>query len=133
MDFLKNNSIDFFKEGERNLNEGKYNLAIFHLEQALQLGSKYKLYELTGTYDKTHDIIILLNKFIELTKDNKLKEIMDEEYITLELIIQAYISSRYLPFTYDKKSAEKAYQVVKNILNVLGILLKISGKKELKY
>jgi HEPN domain-containing protein len=122
MDFLKNNSIDFFKEGERNLNEGKYNLAMFHLEQALQLGLKYKLYELTGTYDKTHDIIILLNKVIELTKDNKLKEIMDMEYITLELIKQAYISSRYLPFTYDKKSAEKAYQVVKNILNVLGIL-----------
>jgi len=122
MDFLKNNSIDFFKEGEKNLNEGKYNLAMFHLEQALQLGLKYKLYELTGTYDKTHDIIILLNKVIELTKDNKLKEIMDMEYITLELIKQAYISSRYLPFTYDKKSVEKAYQVVKKILNVLGIL-----------
>jgi len=122
MDFLKNNSIDFFKEGERNLNEGKYNLAMFHLEQALQLGLKYKLYELTGTYDKTHDIIILLNKVIELAKDNKLKEIMDVEYITLELVKQAYISSRYLPFTYDKKSAEKAYQLVKNILNVLGIL-----------
>jgi HEPN domain-containing protein len=122
MDFLKNNSIDFFKEGERNLNERKYNLAMFHLEQALQLGLKYKLYELTGTYDKTHDIIILLNKVIELTKDSKLKEIMDMEYITLELIKQAYISSRYLPFTYDKKSVEKAYQVVKNILNVLGIL-----------
>ncbi|MDT7890638.1 MAG: HEPN domain-containing protein [Candidatus Nanopusillus sp.] len=122
MDFLKNNSIDFFKEGERNLNERKYNLAMFHLEQALQLGLKYKLYELTGTYDKTHDIIILLNKVIELTKDNKLKEIMDMEYITLELIKQAYISSRYLPFTYDKKSVEKAYQVVKKILNVLGIL-----------
>ncbi|NAZ26465.1 MAG: HEPN domain-containing protein [Nanoarchaeota archaeon] len=122
MDFLKNNSIDFFKEGEKNLNEGKYNLAMFHLEQALQLGLKYKLYELTGTYDKTHDIIILLNKITELTKDNKLKEIMDNEYITLELIKQAYISSRYLPFTYDKKSTEKAYQVVKNILNVLGIL-----------
>ena len=62
MGFLKNNSIDFFKEGERNLNEGKYNLAMFHLEQALQLGLKYKLYELTGTYDKTHDIIILLKR-----------------------------------------------------------------------
>ena len=122
MDFLKNNSKDFFKEGERNLNEGKYNLAMFHLEQALQLGLKYKLYGLTGTYDKTHDIIILLNKVIELMKDNKLKEIMDIEYITLELIKQAYISSRYLPFTYDKKSAEKAYQEVKNILNVPRIL-----------
>ena len=122
MDFLKNNSIDFFKEGERNLNEGKYNLAMFHLEQALQLGLKYKLYELTGTYDKTHDIIILLNKVIELTKDSKLKEIIDKEYVTLELIKQAYISSRYLPFTYDKKSAERVYQVVKKILNVLGIL-----------
>ncbi|MFZ8801338.1 MAG: HEPN domain-containing protein [Candidatus Nanopusillus sp.] len=122
MDFLKNNSTDFFKEGERNLNEGKYNLAMFHLEQALQLGLKYKLYELTGTYDKTHDIIILLNKVIELTKDNRLKEILDKEYVTLELIKQAYISSRYLPFTYDKKSVEKVYQIVKNILNVLGIL-----------
>jgi len=95
---------------------------MFHLEQALKLGLKYKLYELTGTYDKIYNIVILLNKVIELTKDNKLKEITDIEYITLELIKQACISSRYLPFTYDKKSAEKAYQVVKNILNVLGIL-----------
>jgi HEPN domain-containing protein len=34
---LKRNALDFFNEAKRNLNEGKYNLAMFHLEQALQL------------------------------------------------------------------------------------------------
>jgi len=56
---------------------------MFHLEQSLQLGLKYKLYELTGTYDKTYDVIILLNKFIGLTEDNKLKEIMEIWNISL--------------------------------------------------
>ncbi|BFI76032.1 HEPN domain-containing protein [Sulfurisphaera ohwakuensis] len=36
MSFLKKNSLSFLKEAERNLDEGEYNLAMFHLEQALQ-------------------------------------------------------------------------------------------------
>jgi len=59
---------------------------MFHLEQSLQLGLKYKLFELTGTYDKTHDIITLLNKVVEITKNENLRKILEENYITLEII-----------------------------------------------
>jgi len=80
------------------------------------------LFELTGTFDKIHDIITLLNKVVEITKNENLRKILGESYVVLELLKQAYISSRYLPFDYDEKVAKKAYELIKTILNVLGIL-----------
>lgn len=66
MSFLRKNSLSFLKEAERDLNEGEYNLAMFHLEQALQLALKFVLYERTGTYEKTHN---LLEDVIRITID----------------------------------------------------------------
>jgi hypothetical protein len=64
----------------------------------------------------------LLNKVFEITRNENLRKILEESYVTLELLKQAYISSRYLPFDYDEKVAKKSYELTKTILNVLGIL-----------
>jgi HEPN domain-containing protein len=119
---LKRNALDFFNEAKRNLNEGKYNLAMFHLEQALQLSLKYILFNFKGSFEKTHDILRLLDEVISLKKNENLQRIRREETLVLELITQAYIASRYLPFSYERITVEKAYNVVKNILNEVGIL-----------
>jgi HEPN domain-containing protein len=119
---LKRNALDFFNEAKRNLNEGKYNLVMFHLEQALQLSLKYILFNFKGSFEKTHDILRLLDEVISLTKNENLQRIRREETPVLELITQAYIASGYLPFSYERITVEKAYNVVKNILNEVGIL-----------
>jgi len=104
MSFLKKNSLSFLKEAERNLNEGEYNLAMFHSEQALQLALKFVLYESTGTYERTHNLIKLLEDVIRVTNNSRLREILDKEANTLDLIQQAYIGARYLPYEYSKNS-----------------------------
>ncbi|MFP3234526.1 MAG: HEPN domain-containing protein [Sulfolobaceae archaeon] len=121
MEFLKNNALDFLNYAKLLLRDGRYNLALFLLEQALQLGLKYYISKLTGSFPKTHDIVDLLKRIIELTENKKLKEVLNAEISTLDLLKQAYIASRYLPTNYDKEAVEKALNVVEAIFNELGI------------
>ncbi|MCG2909537.1 HEPN domain-containing protein [Sulfolobaceae archaeon RB850M] len=121
MEFLKNNALDFLNYAKLLLRDGRYNLALFSLEQALQLGLKYYISKLTGSFPKTHDIVDLLKRIIELTENKKLKEVLNAEISTLDLLKQAYIASRYLPTNYDKEAVEKALNVVEAIFNELGI------------
>ena len=106
MEFLKRNALDFLNYARLLLNDGKYNLAMFSLEQALQLGLKYYLSNLTGSFPKTHDIVELLKKVVELTNNAKLSQVLSSEISTLDLLKQAYIASRYLPVNYDKEAVE---------------------------
>ncbi|MEJ2771652.1 MULTISPECIES: HEPN domain-containing protein [unclassified Stygiolobus] len=121
-EYLRENAVDFFEEAEENLRKGKYNLAMFNLEQALQLSLKYTLYQLTGGFEKTHDIKKLLSQVVELSKNKELEKIMREEYVVLDVLEQSYIASRYLPYKYDKNTVEKTLNVVRGILHVLGII-----------
>ena len=66
------------KRLRKNLRKGKYNLAMFNLEQALQLSLKYTLYQLTDGLEKTRDIK-LLSQVVDLSKNKELEKIMREE------------------------------------------------------
>ncbi len=110
------------KEAERDLNEGEYNLAMFHLEQALQLALKYALYERTGTYERTHNVIKLLDDLVRITNNDRLRELLDSEASILDLIQQAYIGASYLPFEYSKNSVIATLRLVKVVLNELRLL-----------
>jgi Uncharacterized conserved protein related to C-terminal domain of eukaryotic chaperone, SACSIN len=120
-EYLRENAVDFFEEAVENLRKGKYNLAMFNLEQALQLSLKYTLYQLTGSFEKTHDIK-LLSQVVDLSKNKELEKIMREEYVVLDVLEQSYIASRYLPYKYDKNTVEKSLNVVRGILHELGII-----------
>ena len=121
MEFLKRNALDFLHYAKLFLRDGKLNLAMFSLEQALQLGLKYKVSELTGSFPKTHDVVALLRTVIDLTKDEKLNAILEAEITTLDLLKQAYTASRYLPVDYDREAVERALKVVEAVLDELGI------------
>ncbi|BCU66700.1 DNA-binding protein [Sulfolobales archaeon HS-7] len=119
---LKRNALDFFGESELDIKRGKYNLAMFHLEHALQLAFKYTLFQLKGSFEKTHDIIRLLDEVIELTNNERLRNVRDEEATTLEVIRDSYITSRYFPYSVDRLVVERAYNVVKAILDELKLV-----------
>ena len=115
MEFLKRNALDYAR---LLLKDGKFNLAMFSLEQ---LGLKYYLSNLTGSFPKTHDVVELLKKVVELTNNAKLSQILSSEISTLDLLKQAYIASRYLPVNYDREAVERALKLVEVVLNELGI------------
>ena len=122
MSYLRRNALSFLKEAERDFNEGEFNLAMFHLEQALQLALKYTLYERTGTFKRTHDIMELLEDIVKLTNNDKLRELLEKETSLLDLLRQAYIGARYLPIQYNRKSVQEALNLVRMILHELELL-----------
>ena len=119
---MKRNALDFLAEAEHDIRSGKYNLALFHLEQALQLALKYVLFQLSGSFKKTHDILLLLDEIIELTSNDKLRRIRVDEAAVLTVVREAYITARYFPFNADKYVVDKALNVVKAILHELGVV-----------
>lgn len=98
-EYLRENAVE---EAEENLRKGKYNLAMFNLEQALQLSLKYTLYQLTSSFEKTHDIKKLLSQVVELSKNKELEKIMREEYVVLDVLEQSYIVSDIYPINMIK-------------------------------
>ena len=93
----------FLRNTERLMAEGEWNLAAFNLEQYCHLILKYKLLTRTGSYPRTHSLRTLIRI---LSRDNpELLELVENErhlhYIAR--LEEAYIASRYLPYTYEQK------------------------------
>ncbi|ABP50303.1 MAG: HEPN domain-containing protein [Pyrobaculum arsenaticum] len=112
MSFLLENSKSFLRAAGIMLEVGEYNLALFHLEQALQLCLKYKIYEKYGDFPKTHSLKRLLSEVGQVAADP----------VIVDLLEDAYISSRYLPVRYSKESAQRAYGEVEKVLKALSCL-----------
>lgn len=64
-EFLKQRADEFFEGAQHFLKEGKYNLAAFHLEQAVQLNIKYRIYCKLGDWPQLHPLDKLLEGFRE--------------------------------------------------------------------
>ncbi len=115
---FKNRSLRFIYEAEDDLNKGWYDFAVFHAEQSLQLALKALIAEKEGSYPLTHDLrklIDILNKYHDLS-------FIQERYSAeIDLLIQSYISSRYLPIDFNEGIAKKLILFVKEVLKRLGI------------
>jgi len=85
------------------LKEGVYDLAAFHVEQALQLHLKYILAKAIGYFLKT------LTKLLkELSKlDDEFMRFYQDNEIILKDIEDAYILSRYFPREYSENEVKE--------------------------
>lgn len=110
MSFLLENAKSFLRAARIMLEVGEYNLALFHLEQALQLC--LKIYEKYGDFPKTHSLRLLLSEIGQVEADP----------VVVDLLEDAYIGSRYLPVRYSKESAQRAYGEVEKVLRSLSCL-----------
>lgn len=87
------------------LKEGVYDLAAFHIEQALQLYLKYILAKVIGYFPKTHSLTKL---FRELSKiDEEFIKFYQDNEIILKDIEDAYILSRYFPREYSENEVRE--------------------------
>lgn len=106
---------EFLINSEFNIKKGFYSLAIFNLEQALQLLIKYVLLSKIGYFSKTHSLVELKEELKEVNKEFA-KFLEENEEILLELE-RAYIGARYLGFEYTEKEAKKYLKFVKECFN----------------
>ncbi len=103
----------FLKEAEDDIEKEFYDLAVFHLEQSLQLLFKYILAAKIGYFSKTHSLVLLKEEIRNVLPE--FASFLDEHHQHLRELERAYIGARYLPFKYEKEEAMKLLEVVKKI------------------
>jgi HEPN domain-containing protein len=116
---LLKRSSDFLATARYQVTEGFYDLAIFSLEQALELFLKAKVLEEGVDYPRTHSVRSLLEILSQLRPDSEksaVKSILERYLMELGVLEDAYISSRYVVREFTKREAEKLTLAVKEIM-----------------
>lgn len=121
-ELLKKRALSFFRDAQSDYEHGEYDLVLFHVEQSIQLYSKYLLYRRIGDYPKTHSVIKLLKDVAKVYAYEELNRFMNNNLEALYLLEEAYISSRYLPREYDLDIAARILKLGENILGVFKCL-----------
>jgi len=101
------------------MKEGMYDLAVFSIEQALQLFLKAKLLEDGVDYPKKHSIRRLLNMLAEVGPehiDNKIREMMNKYIFEFGVFEDAYISSRYTLREYLKEEVKRLRELAEEVV-----------------
>ncbi|MET1160263.1 MAG: HEPN domain-containing protein [Thermoprotei archaeon] len=123
-ELLKRRALSFLRDARFDLEHGDYDLTLFHVDQFIQLYSKYLIYKKIGDYPKTHGIVRLLRELSRIYDNCGLKDIINNYLETLYLIEESYISSRYLPREYDRELALKILEFANKIYEVFECLEK---------
>jgi HEPN domain-containing protein len=97
---------------------GRYDIALFHLEQALQLGVKAYLLREKGDFPRIHD----LSELIELSDNYCLKRLGENRWYVVSILSDAYIGSRYLPRKYSEREYRSARKFVEDALKCVNII-----------
>ena len=78
-----------------NFEKGRYDLAAFNIEQAIQLYIKTKLLELLGEFPRTHSLVALLRELSRVFKEEEVERFRKENIGMLTKLSDVYITSRY--------------------------------------
>ena len=114
---LRKRAQDFLTDAYIDLNEGRYEIAAFHVEQFLRLFLKSAILEFGVQFPKTHSIRKLLKILSKLKKDSKLLALSRKrEAKELEEI---YLSSRYLPFQISKSDVKRYLNFANEVKKLL--------------
>jgi HEPN domain-containing protein len=112
---LLKRSDGFLETALMQARAGMYDLAVFSLEQSLQLFLKATLLRVGSDYPRTHSIRRLLELLTEVTGRSELRELASRYSVELGALEDAYISSRYIPRIYTKDEFERLRAVVEEV------------------
>jgi Uncharacterized conserved protein related to C-terminal domain of eukaryotic chaperone, SACSIN len=118
--YLLERSRRFLITAEMQIERGFYDLAIYSLEQALQLYLKACLLKLGVDYPRTHSVRRLLELIYRLTGSEGIKRVLVDYAIELGVLEDAYITSRYIAREYSEEEARRVYHVVGEVMRVVG-------------
>ena len=119
IEFLKRRAKRFYENALYNFEKGYYDLAMFNIEQAIQLLVEAKLLDLTGYFEKTHSIRRLLRDLSKVYKEDEINEILEKYWLILKNLEYSYIASRYIPEEFRKDEIEEAiklYKIIKKLI-----------------
>jgi len=115
-EILKERADEFVKLAEYAYKRKRYDLAMFNLEQAIQLYLKYKIWQKLGDFEKTHSVNKLLKDFGKAYKKSKaINKFIKENLKLINDLEIAYIESRYLPAQFFKEDVDKAFEFLNKL------------------
>jgi HEPN domain-containing protein len=112
---LLRRSDGFLETARMQTRAGLYDLAVFSLEQSLQLFLKATLLRVGADYPRTNSVRRLLELLTEVTGRSELRELASRYSVELGALEDAYISSRYIPRIYTKDEFERLRAVVEKV------------------
>lgn len=116
---LLRRSKEFLETAEYQASKGFYDIAVFSLEQALQLFLKSKILVEGVNFPRTHSVRELLQILSEIAPENKkslIKNMLQNYLLELGVLEDAYITSRYVMREFTKQETEKLTRAVKEIM-----------------
>ncbi len=125
--YLLERSRKFFETAEMQFERGFHDLAVFSLEQALQLYLKACLLKLGVDYPRTHSVRKLLELAYKLTNAEEIKRILVDYAVELGSLEDAYITSRYVAREYSEEEARRLHQVVTRLMDIVGGVVNRGG------
>ena len=109
-ELMRKRAEAFLRNAGRLIEEKEWDLVAFNLEQYCQLILKYKLLVEKRSYPRTHSIRHLIRL---LGRPEALKLVEDERYLHyIARLEEAYIVSRYIPYSYEEKEVLDLYKFV---------------------
>ena len=96
---LAKRSMDFLDTADYQTSKGFYDLAVFSLEQALELFLKAKVLAEGVDYPRAHSVRALLEILLDLVSEKRkttIKNIMENYLLELGMLEDGYITSRYV-------------------------------------
>ena len=107
----------FFKVAEFDVSEGRYDIALFHLEQAAQLAIKSYLLKEIGDFPRIHS----LKDLIAISGNDCLRRLSEEFWYVIDILEDAYTGSRYFMRSYGEKEYRAARDFVTRVFECIGI------------
>ncbi len=119
-EIYKKRAADFYENAKTLYEKEKFDLAMFNLEQSLQLWLKYFIGIKLGDFPQIHSLIHLLKEFGKVyEKVSEVEEFIKNEIAEIELLNNAYINARYLPFLYTKEHLDAGMKAYEKIIKFL--------------
>ncbi|MFN3384020.1 MAG: HEPN domain-containing protein [Archaeoglobaceae archaeon] len=105
-----------FEENARfNFERKDYDLAMFHIEQAMQLLIKAKLLNDRGYFERTHSLRRLLSEL----KDEGVAEFIEKYKRVLRDLERAYVSSRYYFEEFFEEEVVEAFKALEELRKIV--------------
>ena len=120
---LLRRSESFYVTALLQAERGMYDLAVFSLEQSLQLFLKAALLKEGVEFPRTHGVRRLLSILAELTGNDEIKQLLTSYSLELGILEDAYIVSRYFPRSYTGEEFERLRAAVERVRSVVGGVL----------
>jgi len=116
---FKERADAFLDTAVYNFEKGRYDLAAFNIEQAVQLYVRTKLLELLGEFPRAHSLVTLLRELSRVFKEEEVERFVKENIGMLTKLSDVYITSRYYTREFYEEEVKELMEFAHKVRRLL--------------